>query len=177
MSQPYIGEVRAFGFPFAPRNYAYCNGQLVAISQNSTLFAIIGTTYGGDGTQTFGLPNLTNSAAMHWGNGPGLTPRVIGEVLGADNVTLTSQQIPNHTHIVTSADTTVPAQKTGVPTGTVYVGPSTPANAYDAAGTPGANFSPKMIATAGSSLPHQNVQPVLAMNYCIALYGIFPSRS
>jgi microcystin-dependent protein len=177
MSQPYVGEVRVFAFPFAPRSYTFCNGQSLPISQYNVLFAIIGTTYGGDGQTTFNVPNMSNNAAMHWGNGPSLSPRTIGEPTGAPNVTLTTQQIPSHTHMIASADTATTAQQTGTPTATAYVGPSSPANAYDPTNAPSINFSPKMIANSGSSLPHPNTQPVLAMNFCIALFGIFPSRS
>jgi len=177
MSQPYVGEVRVFAFPFAPRSYTFCNGQLLSISQYEVLYTIIGTTFGGNGTTTFGVPNMANNAAMHWGNGTNLTPRTIGQPSGVPNVTLTTQQIPNHSHMVASADTITPAQQTGTPTSNAYVGPSSPANAYDPSGAPSVNFSPKMIANSGSSLPHPNVQPVLAMNFCIALFGIFPSRS
>jgi microcystin-dependent protein len=177
MSQPYVGEVRVFAFPFAPRSYTFCNGQLLAISQYEVLYTIIGTTFGGNGTTTFAVPNMSSNSAMHWGNGTGLTPRVIGQTSGAPNVTLTTQQIPNHTHMVLAANTTTAAQQSGTPTSSAYVGPSAPANAYDAVNAPSINFSPKMIANSGSSLPHPNVQPVLAMNFCIALFGIFPSRS
>jgi microcystin-dependent protein len=177
MSQPYVGEVRVFAFPFAPRSYTFCNGQALPISQYNVLYTVIGTTFGGNGTTTFNVPNMSSNAAMHWGAGTNLSPRTIGEPTGAANVTLTTQQIPNHTHMVVAADTTTTAQLTGVPTSTAYVGPSPPANAYDPTGAPSVNFSPKMIANSGSSLPHPNVQPVLAMNFCIALFGIFPSRS
>lgn len=177
MASPYVGEIRVFGFPFAPHNYMACNGQTLSISQYTALFSIIGTAYGGNGQTTFNLPNLQNSVPMHWGNGAGLSPRTLGEVVGTENVTLTIQQIPNHTHMVNSADTTVPAQKTGVPGPTAYIGPSTPANAYITTGTPGAAFSPRMISQSGSSLPHNNIQPVLAVNYCIAVFGTFPAHN
>jgi microcystin-dependent protein len=177
MSQPYIGEVRTFGFPFAPTSYVFCNGQSLPISQYQTLYTIIGTTYGGNGTTTFNVPNMQGNAPMHWGNGSGLSPRTLGEPSGVNQVTLTIQQIPNHTHMVASANTTVPAQQTGTPTSSAYVGPSSPANAYDPTNAPSINFSPKMITNAGSSLPHPNEQPLLAINFCIAVFGVFPTHS
>src|SRR4051812_22919127 len=98
MSNPYVGEIRVFGFTFAPRDWAFCNGQLIGIAQNSTLFAVIGTTFGGDGQTTFGLPNLQDKAAMHWGSGPGLTPRNLADAVGSPTVTLMQSHLPPHTH-------------------------------------------------------------------------------
>ena len=156
MSQPFIGEIRAFGFHFAPSGWAFCDGQLLAIAQYTALFSILGTTYGGNGQSTFGLPNLQGAAAMHWGTSPYGTVYDIGETIGTDNVTVLLNQMPNHNHLVTTYDTTAVNQRTG---------------------TPNASLSAKTIGIGGGSLPHANVQPLLANNFCIALVGIFPARN
>src|SRR4051812_902324 len=103
MSEPYLGEIRCFGFNFAPRGWAQCNGQLLSIQQNTALFSLLGTSYGGNGQTTFGLPNLQGRIPMHWGSGPGLSPTVIGETLGQTSATLTTSQIPAHAHNIKSA--------------------------------------------------------------------------
>jgi microcystin-dependent protein len=181
MSQPFLGEIRCFGFNFAPRGWAQCNGQLQPISQNTALFSLLGTTYGGDGVTTFALPNLQGQIPMHWGNSPGGLNTVIGQVQGQSNVTLNSNQIPQHTHSVTAA--TVPAggtsQRTAVPSNTAYLSGSRPPNrAYqNPAQAITAPFSPKAITSTGGSQPHDNMQPYLVLNFCIALEGIFPARN
>ena len=181
MSQPFLGEVRCFGFNFAPRGWAQCNGQLLAISQNTALFSILGTTYGGDGMTTFGLPNLQGQIPMHWGTGPGGFNTQIGEVQGQANVTLTLNQIPQHSHSITAA--TVPAggtsQRTAVASNTAFLSGSRPPNrAYqNPAQAITAPFSQKAISSTGNSQPHDNMQPYLALNFCIALEGIFPARN
>ncbi len=177
MSDPFVGEIRVFGFNFPPVGWAFCQGQLIPISQNPALFSILGTTYGGNGTSNFGLPNLMERGVMHWGNGPGLTPRVLGEEVGESSVTLISNEIPPHTHTLQGGDPAVALEETGVPGPTAWPGPSNPGKAYlPNAGTLNTQFSPKAISPQGSSLPHQNLQPILAMNFCIALEGIFPQR-
>jgi microcystin-dependent protein len=176
MAEPYIGEIRIFGFNFAPYQWAFCNGQLMQISQNAALFSIIGTTYGGDGQSTFALPNFQDRAAMHWGNGTGLTPRTIGQQLGTPTVTLTSSTMPAHNHMIQVAQYGNASQATGTPSSTTWLGQSNPGKAYSV-GTPlDSQFSPKAIGQSGGSAPHQNLQPLLTMNFCIALYGIFPTR-
>jgi len=177
MSQPYVGEIRAFGFNFAPSSWAFCNGQQVPIAQNTTLFTILGTTYGGDGQSTFNLPNLQGRAPIHQGQGIGLSPYSLGQASGTEQVTLLTTQIPQHNHNVNSVETTVAAQRATTPGPTVFPGPSNPANGYVATGTPSVAFSPKTIGFTGSSLPHNNQQPLLALNFCISLYGIFPARN
>lgn len=177
MSDQYVGEIRCFGFNFAPSGWAQCNGQLVAISQYSALFALLGTSYGGNGTSTFGLPNLQGIAPMDWGNGAGLSPYVVGETAGTANVTLTISQIPIHSHVVTV--TQAPEQfRTARPTGTSYLGPG--ANPDDAwvkpPNTANSQFSPNAISLAGGGQPHANQQPFLTLNFCIALSGAFPPR-
>jgi microcystin-dependent protein len=177
MSQPFIGEIRAFGFHFAPSGWAFCDGQLLAIAQYTALFSILGTTYGGNGQSTFGLPNLQGAAAMHWGTSPYGTVYDIGETIGTDNVTVLLNQMPNHNHLVTTYDTTAVNQRTGTPSPTVYPGNANPGNVYATTGTPNASLSAKTIGIGGGSLPHANVQPLLANNFCIALVGIFPARN
>src|SRR5215472_7235224 len=180
MAQPYIGEIRCFGFNFAPFGWAFCNGQLLQIAQNDALFAILGTIYGGDGQTTFALPNLQGQIPMHWGNGPGGFNTSIGEVQGTTSVTLTTNQIPAHAHNIVSAQ--VPSgganEHLASPNGNAYIGPSNPDLCYTNQTTSlTADFSPKAIALNGGSQPHDNMQPYLVLNFCIALQGIFPARN
>jgi microcystin-dependent protein len=177
MSQQYIGEIRAFGFSFATTNWAFCDGQLLPINQYNALYTLIGTTYGGDGAQTFAVPNLQGRAVIQQGQGPGLSRYVTGEAVGTPNVTLTTQQIPSHTHMVSSFETATAAQRSTVPGPAYFPGPSTPAEGYIGTGAANAPFSAKAITSAGSSQPHENQQPLLVMNFCIALYGVFPSQN
>ena len=174
MSEPFIAEIRIFAGNFAPRGWAFCNGQLLPISQNTALFSLIGTTYGGDGRSTTALPNLEGRAPMHPGRGPGLTARRLGQRGGAETVTLSEAQMPNHTHTL-SADQDAGEQ-------------NSPVNGYTARTaanqriyTDAGNLS-NMAATAipnnaGGSQPHNNMQPFLTMNFIIALVGLYPSRS
>jgi microcystin-dependent protein len=179
MADPFIGEIRPWALTFAPYQWAFCNGQLIAISQNSALFAILGTTYGGDGKTTFGLPNLQGRAAMHYGAGPGLTPRDLGEVLGSPNVTLDLTGIPNHTHNLTAqnvdANSAVPTSNYLAKSNEEGARGRQPLNTYvpPSGMTP---MSPTAVQITGGGQPHENMQPYLAINMCIALYGIFPSR-
>ena len=179
MSEPYLGEIRCFGFNFQPNGWAFCNGQLVSISQNEALFAILGTTYGGDGVTNFALPNLQGRIPMHWGNGPGGFNTQIGEVQGVTAVTLTTQQMPGHTHTITVGD--LPAggvvERVQSPTAAAYISASSPDQAYNSSPTLDTAFSSKAISISGGSLPHENMQPYLALNFCIALFGIFPSQN
>lgn len=179
MSTPFLGEIKIVGFNFAPRGFALCNGQLLPISQNTALFSILGTTYGGNGTTTFALPDLRDAAPMDAGAGPGLTPRSIGEKLGSASVTLISTQIPAHTHTLNGAlvNPPNPAQNTATPGATAVLGSSNPGQAYSDTATPPVMMAPQTIGTAGSSLPHENRHPILALNFVIALEGIFPSRN
>lgn len=175
---PYIGEVRAFGFNFAPVGWAFCDGQLMSISQNTALFSILGTTYGGDGVSNFALPNLQNSAPMHWGSGLGLTPRTLGEVLGSNTVTVTTAQAPAHTHAMQVAQAGGAAQESGTPSSASWLGNSNPGQAYsDTKAALDSSLAPNAIGVSGGSQPHQNMQPILALNFCIALEGIFPPQA
>lgn len=175
MSEPFIGEIMMFAGNFAPRGWAFCNGQLLSIAQNTALFSILGTTYGGNGQTTFGLPNLQGRIPMHWGQGTGLTTRTLGESLGTESVTLLATQMPAHTHgmkgVNGAANTENPqaaACAIPEPTGTV--------STYSTA-NPDVAMNAGAIGPTGGSQPHDNVQPSLCVSFIIALEGIFPSRS
>lgn len=172
MSEPFIAEIRIFAGNFAPRSWAFCNGQLLPISQNTALFSLVGTTYGGDGRTTLGLPNLQGRAPMHPGRGPGLTDRRLGERSGTQTVTLTEAQMPNHNHAVRAvAD---PGEDPG-PGGKSF-GRSVGGTAYGASADLVALDSDAMPATGGSG-SHNNRQPFLGLNFIIALQGLYPSRN
>lgn len=177
MSEPFIGEVRMFGGNFAPRGWAFCNGQLMSISQNTALFSLLGTTYGGDGQTTFALPNLQGRFPMHWGNAPGLTQRTLGELSGSESVTLLVNQMPAHTHGASAVTTD---GNTDNPTGAVWArgvdGSSNPLSNYSDA-TPNAAMKNGAIAPAGGNQPTPVMNPFLCVSFIIALEGIFPSRS
>ncbi len=171
MSDPFVAEIRLFGFNFAPRGWAQCNGQLLPIAQNAALFSLLGTTYGGNGQSTFALPNLEGSVPIGAGQGPGLSLYDLGQTGGAATITLLESEIPFHTHAVNAATTPLGAVAAPSPT----VGYSRPAsgNAYGAAGTQ-TTMAPATLTPAGGGLPHNNLQPYCVLNYCIALQGIFP---
>ena len=152
----------------------FCNGQLLPINQYTALFSILGTTYGGNGTSNFAVPNLQGQVPMHWGTGP--TSTVIGEVQGTVNVTLQLQQLPQHQHTISSA-TAVSAERVALPTSTSFLSDAKGGNPYqNPPVTTNAPFSPKAITQIGGSLPHDNMQPYLVLNFCICFNGIFPSR-
>ncbi len=175
MSDPFIAEIKMAGFNFAPRGYAFCDGSLLPISQNTALFSLLGTTYGGNGTTTFGLPNLIDRAALHKGQGNGLSDYLLGESAGATAVTLNTNQLPGHTHSVGCVTTTASLPS---PIGNLWAPASgrTPAPRYQS-GAPNAAMSNAAVGNTGGSVPHQNMQPYLGINFIIALQGIFPSRS
>lgn len=180
MSNPFIGEIRLFAFSFAPRGWAFCDGRLVAISQNTALFSILGVNFGGNGTTTFGLPNLSGRTAIGVGNGPGLSPQVVGQTGGTSTVTLTTAQIPAHNHVLNAGTLSPPnpAQNVATPTNQSLLGLSAPNNIYvDGPGSPNTAFISSSISPNGAGQPHENMQPYLAVNICIALQGIFPSRN
>jgi microcystin-dependent protein len=172
---PFLGEIRAFSFGFAPRDWADCNGQLMSISQNTALFSLLGTQYGGDGRTTFALPDLRARVAIGMGQGAGLSPYYIGQTGGEEAVTLTASQLPSHIHTVkvSNADAT-----TSDPTAGYLATPAVNSRinqlySSSASGTAAADA----IGPTGGSAPHNNLQPLLVVRYCIALQGIFPSRS
>jgi microcystin-dependent protein len=179
MSQPYVGEIRALGFQFAPLQWAFCNGQAMPISQFDTLYAVIGTTYGGDGVNTFNLPNLQGQVPMHWGTGISGQTTMIGQTQGVTLVTLTQAQTPQHTHTITAQQ----VASGGEPEKTATPGPNTWLSDADLTGlyndTPTVNtaFAGNAITPVGGSQPHDNMQPYLAINFCMSLFGIFPSRN
>ncbi len=172
MSSPYVGEIRMFGGNFAPVGWAFCDGQLLPISENDTLFNLIGTTYGGDGQETFALPNLQSRVPMHQGQGPGISQTyVIGELAGVEQVTLTPQQIPNHTHPLIGASIN---GNNSDPSGN-FLANSTVVTPYDPLDPPDKAMAPTSIQLAGGSQPHDNVQPFLCINFIISLFGLYPS--
>ncbi|UJR79687.1 phage tail protein [Sandaracinus amylolyticus] len=175
MSEPFLAEVRMFALNFAPRGWAVCNGQLMAISQNTALFALLGTTYGGDGRSTFGLPNLQGAASMGAGQGPGLTPRSLGETGGSATVTLLASEVPSHGH---AASFSRAESYEGHPGGAHAAMTQGGLALYAPAGasSPVTAMSPMAVGVSGSSLPHNNMMPYLAITFCIALQGIFPQR-
>ncbi|MEN0054285.1 MAG: tail fiber protein [Mucilaginibacter sp.] len=179
MDNPFLGTVSLFAGNFAPRGWALCNGQLMSIAQNSALFSLLGTTYGGDGITTFALPDLRGRAPIHWGQGPGLTNRELGEASGSENVTLVVTQMPQHNHIV-SASTTTATQ--GSPAGNVLAvstdpgAGSAPLNFIEPASI-NTTMAPGTISPAGGNQPHNNMQPYLTITFIIALQGIYPSRN
>lgn len=179
MAEPFLGEIRLFGFNFAPRGWALASGQIISIAQNTALFSLLGTTYGGNGQTTFALPNLNGTAAMGNGNGAGLTPRVLGETVGETNVTLLSTEMPTHTHLVNAAilATATPAQLNNVPNSTALLSLSGPKAAYGETATPAVAMSPLAVGVAGGGQPHSNQQPYLTLNFCIAVSGVFPARN
>lgn len=170
MSEPFLGEIRVFGGNFAPKGWSLCNGALMSIAQNSALFSILGTTYGGDGRVTFGLPNLQGNAPMNAGSGPGLTPRDLGETSGSTTVTLLQTELPSHTHTGT-ASATDGTQNTPLVLAEAAIYGANPATAPDQI----VAMAPAVASTGGSQ-PHNNMQPYLGMTFIIALEGIFPAR-
>lgn len=175
MSEPFVGEIRAFGFNFAPRGWAQCNGQLLAISANSALFSLLGTIYGGDGRTTFGLPDLRGRFATNYGQGPGLSSRSIGQQGGTEQNYLTIDQMPSHSHAV-SVHVADDDATTNEVDGTVLA--NSAGNTYSTA-APDGTLSPNAATSApmGNNQATNNMPPFLAVNYCIALVGIYPSRS
>ncbi|MBB6576084.1 microcystin-dependent protein [Comamonas odontotermitis] len=176
MSEPYIGEIQIFGFNFAPRGWAFCNGAIMPIQQNTALFALLGTQYGGNGQTTYQLPDLMNRAACSQGQGPGLTPRTIGETFGSSTVTLLQQEMPNHTHTLQFFNQGDPAKRLSTPQANAALNlPSQAASKFFAPAGGMTALAPTALQPAGGSQPHENRQPYLALNFCIALQGVFPS--
>ncbi|HEY1339856.1 MAG TPA: tail fiber protein [Bryobacteraceae bacterium] len=171
MAEPFLGELRIFAFNFAPKGYALCNGQTLSIAQNQALFALLGTTYGGNGQTTFALPNLQSRLPVAWGQGQGLSPYTLGQTGGSPSVTVTTTQLPPHTHVMSAAasadNDAAQGNAPGKPGSTlqIYADPD------------GSALNSGAIPLAGSNQPHSNLQPSLCVTVCIALVGVFPSRN
>lgn len=168
-SEPFLGELMLVPYNFAPRGWAFCNGQILSIAQNTALFSLLGTTYGGNGQTTFALPDLRGRVAVSSGQGPGLSNVDLGQLSGTETVTLLTTQMPAHNHGIAAANGGATASRPG---GNVPAGGGTYASASD-----GAVMNAAMVQNAGGGQPHENRQPFLGLNYCIALEGIFPSRN
>ena len=171
MSDPFVGEIRMFAGNFAPRNWAFCDGQLLAISQNDALFSLLGTTYGGDGRTTFGLPDLQGRVPVHAGSGPGLSNRPLGSKSGSESVTLGSTQLPSHTHALQGSGD---AATTPDPSGNVFARSSGDAYGSDFSAS---NMNAAAVGGSGGGQAHTNLMPSLVVNVIVALFGIYPSRS
>ena len=174
MADPFVAEIRIFPFNFAPKGWAFCNGQLLPISQNTALFSLLGTTYGGDGKSTFALPDMQGNAPMHPGQGPGLSLHDLGEMGGSQFVTLLESEIPSHQHFISTSqadggDRSPANEKFAVGVGGI--------NRYAAPSNPLVQLAIQTWTPAGGSLPHNNMMPYLTLNFCIALQGVFPPRT
>ncbi len=172
MSEPFVGEIRMFAGNFAPRGWAFCDGQLLAVSQNDALFSLLGTIYGGDGRTTFGLPDMRGRIPNHAGTGPGLSPRPLGQKTGSENETLTVNQLPSHNHDM-SVSTDAGTQSTS---NGQYLASSPNVRIFRPAG-PNSSLLNTSVTNFGGSGSHANVMPFLCVNFIIALVGIYPSRT
>jgi len=174
MSDQFVAEIRIFPFNFAPKGWAFCDGQLLPISQNTALFSLLGTTYGGDGKSNFALPNMQGNTPMQQGQGPGLTLRDLGETAGEQTVTLLQTEMPAHSHTALAGGG--PNQLT--PVGNAWTsGQKGFGSFYAPSGAQNVQMSPQGTSIAGGNLPHNNMMPFLTLNFCIALQGVFPPRS
>jgi microcystin-dependent protein len=180
MADPFVAEIRIFPFNFAPKGWAFCNGQILPLSQNTALFSLLGTTYGGDGKSNFALPNMQGNVPIHTGSnqpGPGLSVYALGETGGSETVTLLQSEIPAHSHSFNvgtqdNADVQVPSPSRilGKSAGAFAYVPGSPA-------PPLTQMNPQMLSPSGGDQPHNNMQPYLTLNFCIALQGVFPPRN
>jgi microcystin-dependent protein len=171
---PFVAEIRIFPFNFAPKGWAFCDGQILSIAQNTALFSLLGTTYGGNGQSTFALPDLQGMVPVHPGQGPGLSQYYLGQIGGSETVTLLESELPAHTHTVQGVPGALPGNN-NIPPGNSFA-KSTNGQAY----TTAANLVPMYEETAavvGGDQPHNNLQPYLTLNFCIALQGVFPPRT
>jgi microcystin-dependent protein len=177
MADPFVAEIRMFPFNFPPKGWAFCDGQLLPLSQNTALFSLLGTFYGGDGKSTFALPNLQGSSPLHTGGnqpGPGLSSYFLGQQGGSQFVTLLTSEIPIHTHQIMASGNPPPANA-GTPDGTALAR-SSGATVYLQVPANMGTMAPQALSPAGGSLPHNNMMPYLTVNFCIALQGVFPAR-
>jgi microcystin-dependent protein len=175
MADPFVAEIRVFPFSFAPKGWAFCDGQILPLSQNTALFSLLGTTYGGNGTSTFALPNLQGCAPLFWGQGPGLSLYDEGETIGSDTVTLLDTEMPLHSHTLKGQVAGIANLDTADANSTFGVSNGGGAYADNTAPQTFTQMTPLSIS--GASLPHNNLMPYLTLNFCIALQGVFPPRS
>jgi microcystin-dependent protein len=181
MSQPFVGQIALFPYTFAPRGWAFCAGQLLPISQNTALFSLLGTFYGGDGKSTFALPDLQGRVPIGAGQGPGLSSYTLGEEAGVENVSLLSSELPGHNHtLFATTDVGATATASGNQLATPQVGSPhtgfTKGNVYSST-APNTSLAGTALSLTGAGLPHNNLQPYLVLQYCVALQGIFPARN
>lgn len=173
MADPFIGEIKMFAGNFPPRGYMLCDGQLISIAQNTALFALLGTTYGGNGVSNFALPDLRGRVPLHQGQGPGLSPRTMGETVGSETVTLSAAQLPLHSHaqVASTNDASAAYGPSAAP------GKALAAAAFYGSGSPQVNLAASAVDAAGGNQPHDNMAPYGTLNFIIAVQGIFPSRN
>ena len=175
MAEPFIGEIRMFAGNFAPRDWSYCNGTLLAITQNQVLYSLLGTYYGGDGRTTFGLPDLRGRVPVHQGQGPGLSSRLMGQKFGAETVTLTTTQLPSHTHELQASSDQATSD---APAGLVLAkGDEVTFDRIYTTDPPANDLSPQAIGNTGGSQAHDDMMPFLCLSFIIALQGTYPSRN
>jgi microcystin-dependent protein len=172
MSEPFVAEIRIFSFNFPPSGWAFCNGQVLAISQNTALFSLLGTTYGGNGTTNFALPNFQGRSPMHTGQGPGLSLRRLGDTGGEDTIALSASELPVHTH-PTSSNSGMGDQYS--PAGNFWA--TDAGGNFEYGASANTTMAAQAVQSAGGGEPHNNLQPYLALNFCIAMQGVFPARS
>ena len=177
MADQFLAEIRIFPFNFPPTGWAFCDGQLLPISQNTALFSLLGTTYGGDGKSNFALPNLQGVVPIHFNQGPGLSDYVEGETLGSQTVTLLQSEMPGHTHVLSEEDPAIGGADQSAPSPTSVLAQSSGGFAFrpDASSQP-VQLNQATVSVLGGGQPHNNLQPYLVLNFCIALQGIFPAR-
>lgn len=175
---PFLAEIRIFPFNFPPKGWAFCDGQVLPVQQNTALFSLIGTTYGGNGVTTFALPDLQGQVPIHAGQGPGLSDFVPGERTGSETVALVPNQLPGHSHTLNAENPAISGADQSAPSTTSVLAQSSGGFAYAAsAATAPVAMNPSAVSSLGGGQPHNNVQPYLTLNFCIALQGIFPARS
>jgi microcystin-dependent protein len=175
MADPFVAEIRIFPFNFAPKGWAWCDGQLMPLSQNTALFSLLGTTYGGNGKSNFALPDLQGRAPMHPGQGPGLSSHDLGETGGSETVTLLESEIPSHAHAMVGVTDTASNNE---PANTMFARPlGRGNNQYSQTISPLVSLSDQALAPAGGDAPHNNLQPYLTFYFCIALQGVYPPRT